>query len=228
MQRRRTSFITRNVLPSNSAARAIIERYRPALRTIQEAGLLQGVRVLWLAGGDPEIVEALEAWLKPRAEDRARAEFDKTAVWHIPEGVGHPAEGQRGLKARRSIEASSIVGEYIGIYKTFPEKNGGQQDYAFGFSIVPYDTGGLFNRVTLKYLALDASAVGLRMHLINDFRGVDAEPNVASVEVWELTQNLPRIFIVATRRIQIGEELLLDYGEAYWGGIEASIAALRI
>ena len=51
------------------------------------------------------------------------------------------------------------------------------------------------------------------MRFINSYIGIDFSPNVTMRTVYMNTY--PHLVIVATRDIDIGEELLLDYGEAY-------------
>ena len=52
------------------------------------------------------------------------------------------------------------------------------------------------------------------MRMINDYRGVGTGANCAFSRVW--LRGMPALVIVVTAPVACGQELLLDYGTAYW------------
>ena len=62
-------------------------------------------------------------------------------------------------------------------------------------------------------LGIDAEKVGNEMRFINSYLNIAFSPNVTMRTTYINTY--PHLMIVCTRDIDIGEEILLDYGEAY-------------
>ena len=71
----------------------------------------------------------------------------------------------------------------------------------------------LEDKTTLDSLGLDAKNCGNELRFINSYLNVDFGPNVTMRTVYINTY--PHICIVCMRDIEIGDEFLLDYGEAY-------------
>ena len=71
----------------------------------------------------------------------------------------------------------------------------------------------LEDKTTLDSLGLDAQDCGNELRFINSYLNVDFGPNVTMRTVYINTY--PHICIVCTKDIEIGDEFLLDYGEAY-------------
>jgi hypothetical protein len=62
-------------------------------------------------------------------------------------------------------------------------------------------------------LALDAEHKGNEGRFCNSYVGVAAGPCLVMKTAY--VHGLPHILLIATRKIEVGEELLLDYGEEY-------------
>lgn len=105
-----------------------------------------------------------------------------------------------GLFAEEMIAECTFIGEYVGIVKKRIKKLDRDNDYIFEYSIGSFDTG----------YVIDAEEKGNHTRFINH----SYEPNVTSR--WIVINYLPRVVYFANRRIEKGEELLLDYGPYYW------------
>ena len=107
---------------------------------------------------------------------------------------------QQGLFATKKFERFDIVGEYTG-------------------QIVPCTVGGhycacLEDKPNLDdCMSVNAQTHGNEMRFINAFQGIGSRPNVKMRTAYINT--MPHVIIVCTEDIEVGEELLLDYGEAY-------------
>mmetsp|Transcript_58343 Transcript_58343/g.114658 ORF Transcript_58343/g.114658 Transcript_58343/m.114658 type:complete len:236 (+) Transcript_58343:250-957(+) len=112
---------------------------------------------------------------------------------------GHPLSGEQGLFATQSFAQCDVIGEYVGVVR-----NAGVGEYTACLEDGPHS----------EVLTLDALSSGNEARFINSCVGIgDEKPNVVMKTAY--LETLPRILIIACRNIEIGEELLLDYGEAY-------------
>mmetsp|Transcript_58861 Transcript_58861/g.101402 ORF Transcript_58861/g.101402 Transcript_58861/m.101402 type:complete len:241 (+) Transcript_58861:248-970(+) len=117
---------------------------------------------------------------------------------------GHPLSGEQGLFATQSFAQCDVIGEYVGVVLTVGGRPKGGGDYV---ACLEY---GLHDQV----LKLDAKSSGNEARFINSCLGIgDGKPNVVMKTAY--VETLPHILIIARRDIEVGEELLLDYGEAY-------------
>ena len=101
-----------------------------------------------------------------------------------------------GVFARQAIKKGELIGEYTGVVTKM----------------------GLGNAYTMFYapefpeLIIDATHFGNEMRFINH----DSDPNC-----WfyfsHCEEGLPHRIFVATRDIEVGEQILTNYGEQYWG-----------
>lgn len=112
----------------------------------------------------------------------------------------HPLYGEQGLYTTKKFEKFDVIGEYLGII-VGPEVKSGHY------------LAALEDKSNDDSLGLDAATCGNEMRFINSYIGIDFSPNVTMRTVYMNTY--PHLVIVATRDIEIGEELLLDYGDAY-------------
>jgi len=112
----------------------------------------------------------------------------------------HPLYGEQGLYTTKKFEKFDVIGEYLGIIVGSEVKCG-------------HYLAALEDKSNDESLGLDAANCGNEMRFINSYIGIDFSPNVTMRTVYMNTY--PHLVIVATRDIDIGEELLLDYGEAY-------------
>jgi SET domain-containing protein len=118
-----------------------------------------------------------------------------------------------GLFLQQRLSRGALVGEYTGVVRdtrTIHYSNPYLSSYA---SVLPYCK-----------LTIDALHMGSLMRFINH----SSQPNVEWLEVFDgemsvplrvLSSHLPRSYrlaVVATRDIQVGEQLLVDYGPDYW------------
>jgi len=120
---------------------------------------------------------------------------------------GHPCDGQLGLIATRDFENGEYLGEYTGrvlVNAVFPEG-------VFSIYLMDFSTG---YDEDLGTVWIDAQEEGNEMRFINDYRNIEAQPNVQFKKMW-LDYRL-RVFIQLTAPVKCGEEFLADYGESYW------------
>jgi len=134
---------------------------------------------------------------------------------------GHPLPGQQGLFATQNFTQFDVIGEYVGV--VLKQGDGGKMvclDLFCGTSShnTP-STGGeyvacLEDGPHDQVLGLDAGSSGNEARFINSCLGIgDGKSNVVMKTAY--VETLPHILIIARRDIEVGEELLLDYGEAY-------------
>lgn len=114
--------------------------------------------------------------------------------------TNHRLHGQQGLFATTKFEKFDVVGEYTG-------KIVGS-DVKFGEYLATLE-----DKDQDESLGLDASQCGNEMRCINSYLNIAFAPNVTMRTAYINT--FPHIVIVATMDIEIGDEILLDYGQAY-------------
>jgi SET domain-containing protein len=118
-----------------------------------------------------------------------------------------------GLFAARLFAPGDLIGEYTGIVRPArrgrPLPGGGYStDYAWGFPKVR-DFG--------RSLEIDAREAGGPLRFANHSGEVNAEPDHLAIEGrW-------RVIFIARRNIETGEEITVDYGQAYWVGGEREL-----
>ena len=112
----------------------------------------------------------------------------------------HPLYGEQGLYATKKFERFDVLGEYLGKI-VGPEIKCGH--YLAALEDTEHEDS----------LGLDAGDCGNEMRFINSYINVDFSPNVTMRTVYMNTY--PHLVIVATKDIEVGEEILLDYGAAY-------------
>ena len=159
---------------------------------------------------------------------RNRAEFDSLAEQYggaLRTGQGLPDLEVRhiggllgyGLFTLESLSPGDLVGEYVGVVRRArpgrPLPGGGySSDYSWGFPKV---------RTLGRSLEIDAREAGgvLRFanHADDSSTGPSAEP-----EHFPLKDRW-RIVFIARRTLEAGEEITVDYGEAYWIGGEREL-----
>lgn len=111
----------------------------------------------------------------------------------------HPLAGQLGLFAATPFEQFDIVGEYCG--QVYDANDGGE-----------YATY-LENRNEKYALGVDAATEGNECRFINHYKGIADEPN--SVMKITYVEELPRVMIVCTKDVDVGQEFLLSYSDEY-------------
>ncbi|KKA30442.1 hypothetical protein TD95_000609 [Thielaviopsis punctulata] len=123
----------------------------------------------------------------------------------------HPANGQCGLFATKSLKPGTPILLYLGIVHP-PEATLETSDYDLWLD---HDNG----------VAVDAERTGNEARFINDYRGVKDRPNAEFREVWSVRhrQRCMAVFVLdegksKTRSAGIakGEEILVSYGKGFW------------
>lgn len=121
-----------------------------------------------------------------------------------PVPCGHPAYtmslpydtkstgGQLGVYARRDLPAFTIFGPYTGSIVGCVSAN---DHYSFSVG---------------NKRSVDAGDCGNECRFVNDYRNTGNQRNTDSVLVWG------DVFFYLTSPVCQGQEILLDYGEAYW------------
>lgn len=112
------------------------------------------------------------------------------------------------------FEAGTVLGEYEGRFRPSGEKI---NDYAFG--------GATLNEPKQSFVIDPLDGGNGVFEFMNDFRADISRPLDMSVNDrslinvrWMTAQNgkEPHIMLIATRDIQPGDWLRIDYGERYW------------
>ncbi|KAL7570319.1 hypothetical protein ACA910_017166 [Epithemia clementina (nom. ined.)] len=142
-----------------------------------------------------------------------------SCVRHFPE----PTAPQYCLVAVENIAAGTVLCEYAGLVRRETDEDGIPEQNSYGFKLQKLDEWVLKTAETCyeKSFILDARSVFNESSLINDIRTdvlarerPDREENVGCKEV--LLNKWPHVFLVSTRDIKAGEELITDYGPSYW------------
>ena len=118
-------------------------------------------------------------------------------VRDLPEG--HFLHGEKGLFATIPFKMFDVIGEYCGKIVD----NTVQGHYVAVLEEKPIE----------ESLGIDAEHIGNEMRFINSYLNVAPEANVLMRTVYMNT--LPHLVIVCKRDIEVGEEILLDYGDGY-------------
>lgn len=121
----------------------------------------------------------------------------------------HPAYPGRGVRVQREIiKKGEDVAYYAGFYRP---------------AMVAPNNGYLFDTYNKeKNMVVDALLCGNASRFFNDIRGMNCEANLVAVDASFALGNVTlwTIVFLATRDIQVGEELLINYQadgqERYW------------
>jgi hypothetical protein len=122
--------------------------------------------------------------------------------------------------AKTDIEAGGLLGLYMGKIQV----GDGGTDYCFDLPGI--DIRQARHQVSGS-LYIDAHAQCNELAFVNDFRAdvlnfddiskqAGKAPNCETLAVWFRGSNLPQVAYIATEKIMAGEEILIDYGDAYW------------
>jgi len=164
-----------------------------------------------LVSGGPDLDEHLSAKAKYISTDtwprsRRGRELKKRAARPYMHGVEirrlevpHPLSGQVGLFAARNFLQFDILGEYCG--EVFDTEGGGE-----------YATY-LEDKSNKYALGVDAASEGNECRCINHYTGIAEGPNVIMKIAY--VEELPRVMVVCTRDINVGEEFLFKYSDEY-------------
>ena len=133
-----------------------------------------------------------------------------------------PTARQYCLLAVGDIAAGTVITEYAGVVRReVPHDCVPDNSYAFKLQRLDEWVMKSADSCYESSFILDARVVFNESSLINDIRTdvlergrPEREENVGCKEV--LVNKWPRIFLVSTRDIEAGEELITDYGPSYW------------
>eukprot|EP00039_Didymoeca_costata_P007210 m.97362 g.97362 ORF g.97362 m.97362 type:complete len:417 (-) comp13591_c0_seq1:120-1370(-) len=118
----------------------------------------------------------------------------KFEIRHVNETVG------LGLHSLSEINKGVFVGEYTGEFCS----EGGQY------------VAGIHPKI------IDAEHVGNEFRFVNDFRGLAKSSNV-ELRLQPTSFGFDRLLLYATKKIGVGEQLLLNYGVTYWKAIQGKL-----
>jgi hypothetical protein len=119
----------------------------------------------------------------------------------------HPAHGQYGLTPHKRLSKGDFILVYAGkvVYR---DEASDTSDYVLGVG---------------EDLAMDAELFGNEARFINDYRGIAARPNVEFQLVTRTCHAQPYLppqhvymGVFALTQVAKGEELLVNYGKAFW------------
>ncbi|MCX6989678.1 MAG: hypothetical protein NTX49_01225 [Chlamydiae bacterium] len=117
----------------------------------------------------------------------------------------HLLAGQRGLFTSEKIVKDALLGEYVGDTRLLdvaftPPSN--ISDYCW---VVKMDQ---------FYLIIEPLLYANELAFVNDYRNIKEAPNVDGKLINH--RGRPHFCYVAIRDIEVGEEVLVDYGLGYW------------
>ena len=121
--------------------------------------------------------------------------------------------------AKEELPANYLIGEYAGALMTqkeyknqFPGIFGMNERQRYVFDLPQSDAPG-----NKKFLVVDGYGInGNETAAINDERGLGSNYSENARFVVVYINNWPHVFVYTTRRIRSGDEILLNYGKAYW------------
>ena len=179
-------------------------RYRPATLAFRDV-----TRTRYYRRSRDEFRRLEETYGAPLKIQETRVAHDKSGldVRHIGGLLGF------GLFAARSFASGEFIGEYTGIVRPArrgrPLPGGGNStDYAWGFPKV---------RNFGRSLEIDAREAGGPLRFANHSAEANAEPDHLAIGGrW-------RVIFIARRNIEPGEDITVDYGQAYWNGGEREL-----
>lgn len=132
-------------------------------------------------------------------EATRRFRMSGVEVRDVPPGHFLFGTGQQGLYAIAKFFKYDVLGEYVG--------------KIVGNEVSGHYVAALEDKPHADSLGIDAASHGNEARFINSYLNVNFGPNVTMRTVYINTY--PHIVLVCTQDIEIGDEILLDYGEAY-------------
>ena len=127
--------------------------------------------------------------------------------------------GQKGLRAAKPLKQGMafmvtsrvlLIEDYMAALVR-PADFIQHERYSFGFK-----TGENWN---VGPLIADLASHGNKVLYVNDSMGSGAEPNLEFSEF--VRDGWPYLFVVVAKDVELGRELLIDYGTAYWDSVGA-------
>lgn len=113
----------------------------------------------------------------------------------------HPLAGERGVFATARIEKEVILGEFVG---------------EISLTDAPKDLSKYACCLKLgdQFLVIDPKTIANELAFVNDYRGLGKKPNVGVT--WIPHGGSFHFGFKTICPIRAGQELLIDYGDAYW------------
>jgi len=148
--------------------------------------------------------------------------------------------GSYGVKAVQTIIKNEILAEYIGTLGTMAQLEKQYDDDLIKWSLIQRYLGTFNGDEEDKNCEIVISSFGDGniACLINDCRKNPWKPltsantyikqNALLVEFQTETKGIRRMFVVATKKIKPGSEILLDYGPHYWSNIKGDEKMLSV
>ena len=156
-----------------------------------------------------QIRKEMREWLHLAESDRETYAKRLDESFEIAIAIEHGPERGRGVYTKKTIKQYEVVGPYAGKLHTNPESLQRSIRYNGSYDVLSY----LFGTRSAQR-AVDAFNTGNTMSLVNTSQLPDqrawAQDNLVAV-----TFGLNLTFYIALRDIDVGEELLLDYGRYY-------------
>ena len=134
---------------------------------------------------------------KEKKEEARRYKPKGVEVRKLPKD--HFLSGQYGLFATEKFSRFDIIGEYVGV--------------VVGDEVNGHYVAALEDKDNNMSLGVNAEKQGNEMRFINSYLNVAFKANVSMRTAY--VDTYPHIIIVCTEDIEVGDEILLDYGEAY-------------
>ncbi|KAF8311238.1 hypothetical protein DL93DRAFT_2083421 [Clavulina sp. PMI_390] len=141
------------------------------------------------------------------------------------ESTSHPAHGQRGLFASKTIPPNTFVIQYLGEIHVDDRPT---SDYDLSLtkfyipsaiseeSLAPGNDPKTPEQTCVN-VGVDASAMGNEARFINDYRGTGAErPNAFFKDVRDKQGVLHMTIWTGKEPISKGKEILVSYGKGWW------------
>jgi len=116
--------------------------------------------------------------------------------------TNHPAAGQFGLYACRTIPPNTHICDYLG------EVHCEDRNSDYDLSLLRTQDG--------INIGIDASNKGNEGRFVNDYRGVQGRPNALFKEERTTSGELRISIWSGASKIRKGEEVLVSYGKSWW------------
>lgn len=141
------------------------------------------------------------------------------------ENTEHPACGQRGLFAARTIPPKTFIIQYIGEIHVDDRPSSDYDLSLLKLSIPALEAAGDTKTIntsspppsTFVHVGIDAAYMGNEARFINDYRGTGAErPNAFFKDIRGDNGMIHMTIWTGNEPITKGKEILVSYGKGWW------------
>lgn len=150
--------------------------------------------------------EQLDAASRLYAESVEHCKVGPIELRWVNDHVGY------GVYATKTIQPGDYVGEYTGLVRLTKKGERSSSAYAWRYPIEPTKNGIDVGDNLSRHLWLDAKYEGNEMRFVNH----SDTPNVKVVHVID-SKGLLHVCYIAIAEIAKGQQVLVDYGQGYWG-----------